>query len=267
MFRTYQTLSPEAKGQIERMAEIWREHLGEALTGVYLHGSLAQECFVEGTSDVDVLIVTDRRIPREERLSIAQSVIAIDKKPSPLEMSAIYANDLKPWVYPPPCQFHYSDFWTERYQQMICGEMKENFLIDTDFEDPDVASYIHLINQCGICIDGKPIEDVFPTVPETDFWCGISNDIDDYDFNASHPRYFASNILILARILSYKIEKRILSKHESALWAKGYLPERFKVIIESAVRTWYYREPFAEIPTEDLNDFRQVLIHEIKREG
>ena len=229
MFKSFQTLSPEVKTQIGLLVDIWRGHLKDALTGVYLHGSLAQESFVEGTSDIDVLIVTGRKIPREERLAIAKNVIDIDKKPSPLEMSAIYVNDLNPWTYPTLCQFHYSDSWTERYQQMLSGEQKENFIADTDFDDHDIASYVRLTNQCGICVCGKSIKDVFPDVPEPDFWDSISREIDEYDFNADHPKHFDSSILpLLGRILSYKHEKRILSKCEAALWLKDYLINEIK---------------------------------------
>lgn len=46
---------------------------------------------------------------------------------------------------------YYSDYWTEHYK--------------------------NLLN----CIYGIPIKDVFPTIPEDDFWSSISNDITTYD--------------------------------------------------------------------------------------
>ena len=266
MFQSFQTLSPEAKEQISRMADIWLKHLGEALTGIYLHGSLALESFAEGSSDVDILIVTERKIPREERLSIAKDIIDIDKKPSPLEMSAIYINDLSPWRYPTFCQFHYSDTWIERYEQMIRGELKENFIVDIDFDDHDIACHVQLTNQCGLCVYGKPISEVFPTVPESDFWDSISREVDEYDFNAYHPRYFASNILILGRVLSYKAQKRILSKYDSAMWTKEAVPERLRYIIDNAVQNWFFGGEAVQYKQEDLNELKRFLINEIKQE-
>ena len=59
-----------------------------------------------------------------------------------------------------------------------------------------------------------------------DFWSSISAEIDDYDFNAYNDRYFVSNILILGRILSYKMEKVILSKYEGGLWAAKHVPQK-----------------------------------------
>jgi streptomycin 3"-adenylyltransferase len=213
-FKTYKTLSQEVKEQIINVTDTWLKYIGESIIGIYIHGSIALNCFVEGVSDIDILILCNRRISREERLLIAKDIIAIDCKPSPLEMSAICVDDLMPWKYPTPCQFHYSDAWTEHYKNLLNGDIKESFLIDEDFCDGDIACHIQLTNQSGICIYGQPIKEVFPVIPEKDFWESISSDIAEYDFQAYNTRYFASNILILGRILSYKIEKRILSKYE-----------------------------------------------------
>ncbi|MGN0293624.1 MAG: aminoglycoside adenylyltransferase domain-containing protein [Lachnospiraceae bacterium] len=53
---------------------------------------------------------------------------------------------------------------------------------------------------------------------DEDFWLAISADIDEYDFHAYDSRYLVSNVLILGRILSFKREKRILSKYEGGIW-------------------------------------------------
>ena len=262
-FKSYDALSSEASFQIKGVVDIWHDYLKNTLVGVYLHGSIALGYFSEGTSDIDILIVTNRRIPGDERLSIAEKIIALDGKPSPLEMSAIYEKDLKPWKYPPACQFHYSDAWTERYKQLLNGRIKENFLVDTDFTDKDIACHVHLTNQCGICAYGKPIGEVFPAVPENDFWDSISAEVTQYDFHAYHPRFFASNILTLGRILSYKCKKRILSKYEAASWTIAHVPERFRYIIENAVKSWYFGKTMAAYKREDLEDLGQLLVKEI----
>ncbi|MCL1807668.1 MAG: DUF4111 domain-containing protein [Oscillospiraceae bacterium] len=126
MFQSFQTLSPEAKEQISRMADIWLKHLGEALTGIYLHGSLALESFAEGSSDVD--------------------------------------------------------------------------------------------------------------------------------------------ILILGRVLSYKAQKRILSKYDSAMWTKEAVPERLRYIIDNAVQNWFFGGEAVQYKQEDLNELKRFLINEIKQE-
>ena len=263
-FKNYETINNEIKKQINSTCEIWKKYLGEDLVGVYLHGSMCLNYFKEDTSDIDLLIITNRRIERNERLDIAREIIEVDVKPCPLEMSALYIQDIKPWHYPPKCQFHYSDFWTERYQKMISGEIKENFIIDCDFEDTDIASYIPVIKKWGVCLYGRPIDEVFPEVSEEDFWKSISNDIDEYDFNDYNEKYFVSNIIILGRILSYKIEKKILSKYEGGVWTMNYVPQKYRYIIENALNVWYANEKQLEYKQEDLQELRAYLIAKIK---
>ncbi len=261
-FKNYETLSVAVKEQIKKLTDIWTSSLGSSLVGIYLHGSISLNCFVEGSSDIDIIIVSDRKISRDERLDIAKRIIEIDYKPSPLEMSAIYINDLKPWKFPTPCQFHYSDFFAEQYNKMLSGEIKEHFIIDEDFTDEDIACHVNLINQSGICIYGKPIKDVFPLVPETDFWESISSDI-EMDFNALIPRYFASNILNLGRVLSYKYEKRILSKYDAGIWTLNHVPKKYKYIIDNYIKSWYLGTGNTNFNEEDLNELKELLVEEV----
>lgn len=263
-FMTYKTVSEEVRGQLVRVCDIWREHAGGMLLGIYAHGSLALGCFQENVSDLDLLVVTGRRIPRNERLRIAGAVMQADKKPCPLEMSALYSGDINPWHYPTPCQFHYSGYWTEPYRKLLSGEETESFIVDTDFEDPDIACHVRLAKQCGICLYGQPMESLLPDVPEKDFWDSISREVEEYDFHAYEPKYFSSNIIVLGRILSYKEEKKILSKYEAAVWAANHVPEEYRYIIEDAVRVWYLGQPQAEYRKEDLEGLRQYLIGRIK---
>lgn len=263
-FKNYKTLPSDVKEQIKNVTDAWLKCIGESVIGIYIHGSIALNCFLEGVSDIDILIICDRRISRDERLLIFRNIIDIDCKPSHLEMSAIWINDLNPWKYPTPCQFHYSDSWTEHYKNLLNGNIKESFIVDEDFCDADIACHAQLTNQSGICIYGRPIKDVFPTIPEKDFWNSISNDIIEYDFEAYNTRYFASNILILGRILSYKMEKRILSKHEGGIWTFNYIPERYRYIIQNAINEWYLGEKGLEYIKEDLDELKQLLINEIQ---
>lgn len=265
-FRNYRTVSEAVKEQIGNLIGVWQKHIGESLLGIYIHGSMALECFREATSDIDVLVVTDRKIPREERLAIVGDLMGIDRKPCPLEMSALYIKDIIPWQYPTRCQFHYSDYWTEHYEKLQSGQITESFIVDTDFEDTDIACHIKLTKQYGICVYGKPASEIFPDVPEADFWNSISHEIEDYDFNAYDPRYFVSNILILGRVLSYKKEKIILSKYDGGVWTRNHVPEQYRYIIDNALQVWYLGQEQVEYKQEDLEGLRQYLIHCIKRD-
>lgn len=104
---------------------------------------------------------------------------------------------------------------------------------------------------------------LFGDISDDDFWAAISADIDDYDFHAYDPRYFASNILILGRILSFKKEKKILSKYEGGLWMIENVPEELSYLPRLAMKIWFEDEEH-ELPEKDLNKLRDYLVGEIK---
>ena len=257
---TWDTISDRVRAQLGRVTEIWKQALGEALVGVYLHGSLVLGAFREGVSDLDLLVVCRERLPREKRLEIVQKIMEADGKPCPLELSAICLSDLHPWRHPVRCQFHYSDFWTARYREMLSGKIGAHFLLDEDFEDPDITCHVKLTRQSGICLYGEAIDTVFPPVPEVDFWQSISADVHDYDFNAYEPRYFASNILILGRVLSYKVEHRILSKYEAGVWTAEHVPEALRPVVLDALDAWYTGREMRETDPALLDALKNYLI-------
>lgn len=260
------TISKEVKEQIDVICKIWQERMGDDLHGVYIHGSLALNSFKEDASDIDMIIILNRKLSRSERLSIAEDIINIDQKPFPIEMSALCIEDIRPWKYPAKCQFHYSDYWTEHYQKLLSGEITESYLVDDDFEDMDIACHVKLSKQCGICVCGQPIETTFPDVPEEDFWQSISNGIDSYEFDVDNPKYYARNMLMLGRILSYKREKKILTKHSAAVWTRRRVPKQYRYIIDNALKVWFFGKKQVEYRPEDLEGLKNYLIDCIKND-
>lgn len=259
----YQELPKDIALQISKVVDIWKKHLKEDLIGVYLHGSIALNAFNPDSGDIDILVVVKDSIDISEKLAIARNIISIDRTPRPLEMSAIKLSDALSWKTPGNCVFHYSDFWTERYLERFKNPDAEVYVADQEFPDADVTSYIKLLKQCGVVLYGREIQDVFADVSDEDFWSAISADIDDYDFHDYNERYFASNILILGRILSFKKEKRILSKYDGGLWMIENVPEDLKYLPENAMKIWFENESH-ELPEKDLERLREYLVEEIK---
>ena len=262
----YNELLENIRGQIGQVIRIWKKHMGDELVGVYLHGSAVLNAFNPDSGDIDLLIVVKNAIAPEKRLELAKEIIAVDKEPRPLEISAVTEHEARNWKNPGSCVFHYSDYWTDRYLARFSDPEKEVYVADRDFPDADVTSYIRLIRQCGIVLYGKAVSDVFAEVSDEDFWAAISADAEDYDFHSYAPRYLASNILILGRILSFRFLGRILSKYEAGVWLTEYVPDELKYIPENAMKVWFDGEthPF---PEEDLEKLRTLLISEIRREG
>lgn len=260
----YNELPSDISAQINNVVEIWKKHLGEKLVGVYLHGSIVLNAFQPDSGDIDILVVTDGSLEIETKLAIARDIIGIDKKPRPLEMSAIKLSDAQNWKTPGISVFHYSDYWTDRYLARFDDPNAEVYVVDNEFPDADVTSYIKLLNQCGIVLYGRDIKEVFSEVSDEDFWSAISADIDDYDFHSYEPRYLASNILILGRILSFKKERRILSKYDGGLWMIKNVPDNLKYLPELAMKIWYEGESHA-FREDDLEALKNYLVNEIKK--
>ena len=199
----------------------------------------------------------------EEKLTLARESIALDGKPCPIEISAVTLYNAQNRKNPGSCVFHDSDFWKEKYLMRFRDPDAEVYIVDHEFPDPDVTSYIRLIRQCGVVLCGAPIEAVFAPVSDEDFWAAISNEAEDYDFHSYAPRYLASNVLILGGILSFKIEKKILSKYDAGLWMMRNLPPEFTELIENAMKIWYEGKT-CTLPEKELEKLRLGLIEKIK---
>lgn len=259
----YQDLPVEILNQIHDVVDIWKKHLGDDLIGVYLHGSIVLNAFQPDTGDIDLLVVVKDSMDIATKLAIARDIIDIDRKPCPLEMSAVKQADAINWKTPGNCVFHYSDYWTAGYLERFQNPDTEVYVVDHEFPDADVTSYIRLLKQCGIVLYGPEIQEVFADVSDEDFWSAISADVEDYDFHDYDARYFASNVLILGRILSFKKEKRILSKYEGGLWMIKNVPEDLKYLPELAMKMWFEGEEHV-LPEDDLSRLRDYLVGEIK---
>ena len=258
----YDALPADIKNQITNVVNVWKAHLENNLVGVYLHGSIVLNAFHPNSGDIDILVVVKDTLDASQKLSIAKDIIALDGAPRPVEVSAIKLEDARRWKNPGNCVFHYSDFWREKYLARFRDPASKVYVVDREFPDADVTSYIKLINQSGIVLYGQKIRDVFADISDEDFWSSISSNMEEYDFHAYNPRYFASNILILGRILSFKKETRILSKYDAGLWMMQNVPEDLRYLPEAAMKIWFENED-RTLPENDLETLRKYLIQEI----
>lgn len=142
--------------------------------------------------------------------------------------------------------------------------MRGCFLLDEDFPDPDIACHVRLTSESGICILGRPAEEVFPPVPEMDFWDSISRGIEETGPCVSSPRQIVADILNLVRVWSYGSEKRILSKYDAGCRAISRLPKRFRPIVEAALRAQYAGTTLPAYTPEMLEALRRHLLGRIR---
>ena len=139
----------------------YKDILQENLVGIYLHGSLAMGCFNPNYSDIDFLVVVKEEISTQLKRKLVDVLLELSMEgpAKDFEMSVIleeYAQQIK---YPTPFVLHYSKAYRDRYlsdPSFICG----------NYDDEDLAAHMTIIYHRGRCLFGKPISEVFQSVPK-----------------------------------------------------------------------------------------------------
>ena len=248
-----------AKEILNLIVSNYYDILKDNLVGIYLHGSLAMECFNPDSSDIDFLVVINEIIDFKVKRKLIDVLLGLsDNGPKKgFEMSVILKRDVEEFQYPTPFILHYSEMYKERYlnkPDFICG----------DSVDPDLAAHIAVTINKGICLFGKPINEVFKAVPEEYYIESIMNDIASAKgCIVDNPVYF---ILNLCRVLYYLKEGAICSKKEGGEWGYMNLPFRYKNIIKSALEVYKDANNVFQWESELLIDYANFLLGEINTE-
>lgn len=248
-----------ARAQIEHLLAALNETLGSALRGVYLHGSLAMDCYNPLRSDIDVLAVTDAALSAAQRAALVVALPAISTPEQPIEISILHAGALAPWRHPAPYELHYSEGWRARYAA--------NDGAGEPGLDPDLACHITVARERGVTLFGPPPRELLPEVPPADFLNSILADVLSDEFGlagltaSANPTY---TILNVCRTLGYMNTGRIMSKDEGAMWALIELPWRYGSMTARALEKYraygdapaYTREELAQFCSYALSELR-----------
>jgi len=204
--------------------------IGENLCGIYVHGSLAFDCFHWKKSDIDFLVVVYEELTLNQKEAILQTLLRLNPvaPPKGFEMSVVLYCDCREFCYPTPFQLHFSNAHIEKMMDNLpeyCRTM--NGL------DCDLAAHFTVIKKVGVVQYGKPIADVFGVVPEHDYLDSIKSDVEDAESEiVRNPIYM---ILNLCRVLAYKKHGLILSKVEGGIWGKTHLSNKYTELIQNAL--------------------------------
>jgi len=199
---------------------------------MYLHGSLALGGFQPGRSDIDVIVVTAQRIDLETKRRCFELLLRISKMPCPLDIRFLVQQDLFPYQYPLLCDLHYSETHRESYQQ----ELRSGTWKDWNGKaqrDPDLTLHLTVLHRYGICLYGKPIAEVLPSVPEHDFRDALIKDVQVAQGDPLHDPI--SFVLNACRACAYLHDGAILSKDAGGVWGLAHLPEQYHPLIHQAL--------------------------------
>jgi len=240
-------------------AQQCREILGGNLTGVYLHGSAAMGCFNEQKSDIDLLVVVEKRVPDETKRRFMDMVVDLNEKAPEkgIEMSIVRRAVCDPFVYPTPFELHFSVAHLDWYRTDPDG-----YVANMKGTDKDLAAHMTIVRERGKCLCGAPVGQVFGEVPAEAYFDSIRCDIAQAEDDIlSDPVYVVLN---LCRVLAYKREKLILSKAEGGRWGLEELPEGYRGLVGQALAG--YENGTSVCPDERLAaEYAAYMLDEIER--
>ncbi len=232
---------------------------GNDLTGIYLHGSMAMNCFNPEKSDIDLLVVVENDITEEQKMLFMKEVVRINKKATAkgLEVSIIKREYCNPFVYPTPFELHFSNTHLLWFQ-----EKPDDYIKFMKGTDKDLAAHCTIINKFGVTLYGKEKDDVFAKVPPKDYADSIWSDVESAEDDVkSDPMYC---ILSLCRVLAFLKEGVSLSKQQGGEWGITNLPDRYKELIAQALAC--YNSDVVMTAGESADAFAREMLDQIRTE-
>jgi predicted nucleotidyltransferase len=258
------SIPTNVQGLIQDIVLRFHSLLEGNLVGIYLHGSLAMNCFNPSRSDVDFLVVVKQKLETEIKREIVYSLLELSKAAPAkgLEMSIVLQKEVENFRFPTPYELHFSNMWKEDYVMDRVDFEREN-------TDPDLAAHFVITKERGICLIGQPIEGLFPEVPYRSYVDSIMFDVQDITTTISDDPVYG--VLNLCRVLAFVRDGRITSKEEGGEWVLKKVDlddinSEFGDLIQQVLEE--YREGSGKhIPSFNyhiLLDFSEYMMREIQ---
>lgn len=203
----------------------------EQPVGIYLHGSLAMGGFNLHRSDIDLIVVTKLPLSIRKKQELTHFFLEQSNKPFPIEISSLTLTQLESQQHPTPYDFHFSEFWRERYETELL-----DYINGEEKTDGDLAAHFTILNHRGICLKGRPIHEIFPSVPPQDYLSSILEDYEEcLEKIHKNPVY---SLLNLIRVYWYLKEGQICSKEEAGVWGQQHLPQEFGLLVQQVTKAY-----------------------------
>lgn len=244
--------------QLESIKTLFLGALSENLVGVYLHGSLAMGGFNPSSSDIDILVVVKKPLSESAAKQISQRILLLlEELENSMECSIVLEEHLSRFVYPTPCEYHFSDYHRERYltdEDYVCG----------GYEDYDLASQITVAYYRGKTLYGQPLAELYPPIDRQHYLASILHDIGHAVKDiTSNPMYITLN---LCRVLYFVREGAIASKQEGGQWGVRNLPQPNQGVVQCYLSKYSGENVNREVSPSELVEFAETMLAEIKRE-
>lgn len=220
----------ELKDILSIIRNEYKDKLGSNLIGIYVHGSIAFDCFNWQQSDIDFLVVVRNCLTQLQKEAMIRTLLRLSPSAPPkgFEMSVVLYEDCQHFKFPTPFELHFSN--------MLIAKVKSNlseYCRTMNGTDCDLSAHFTVVREVGVVVYGAPIHDVFEKVPKQYYLLSIQSDVKSAEKQiVSNPIYI---ILNLCRVLAYVKSSLILSKKQGGQWGITYLPDKFKPIVRNAL--------------------------------
>jgi predicted nucleotidyltransferase len=251
----------DVRTQVTALCAAFRQLLGTELTGIYLHGSLVMGCFNPHSSDLDLLVMVESKLDHSSKRQLAMMLLEVSLTPCPVEVSILTQDTLQHWHHPCRYTLHYSEMWRDAFLEALTADDHPHW--QPEQGDPDLAAHITVLNHRGLCLVGRSINQVFPTIPEADYLDAILGDVfDAFKAPVSNPAYAVLNA---CRTCAFIRSGLVCSKREGGLWALQVLPERYHTLIQTALQIYEGTSEETIFGALELSDFIEFIRSYLKQ--
>jgi len=206
-----------------QVANILRTALGEALLGLYLHGSPTLGGFNWDRSDLDLLAVSVRSLTDTEFQQICQRLPRLDYPGNGLEFSLMTLEEVRTLPADKPSfQMHLTTKGWDRPEKLIDGRGGPG--------DPDLVLHAFACREAGEAIIGPAPDEVFPMIPPSWVSRMMLAELKWVEQHVPPPEYA---VLTACRAWHYMEVGTICSKIDAGDWAGPRVWDRS--VVESAL--------------------------------
>ncbi len=214
--------------QADAVLGLVRDVLGSDVIGAYLHGS-AVLGGLRPRSDLDVLVVTRQPTTEAVRRALVDGLLDVSGSRArrgpgrPVELTVVVQAAVRPWRYPPVCEFMYGEWLRDAYER---GE------VPAPEPSPDLATLLTMVLAGDAPLLGPSPREVLDPVPADDLRAaivaGIPQLLDEVEDDTRNV------LLTLARIWRTLVTGEVTSKDAAAAWAIERLPVDQRPVLQRA---------------------------------